>query len=56
MEFYENDTITAISTPFDECGIGIIRISGIDALGIAEQMFRNRNNKKVSIKKFFQVL
>ena len=51
MEFYENDTITAISTPFGEGGIGIIRISGIDALGIAEQMFRNRNNKKVSIKK-----
>lgn len=51
MEFYENDTITAISTPIGEGGIGIIRISGIDALVIAEQMFRNRNNKKVSIKK-----
>jgi len=50
MRFYEDDTITAISTPVGEGGIGIVRISGVKALNIAEQMFRNRKYSKVEIK------
>ncbi|MEA2021057.1 MAG: tRNA uridine-5-carboxymethylaminomethyl(34) synthesis GTPase MnmE [Candidatus Caldatribacteriota bacterium] len=50
MRFYEDDTITAISTPIGEGGIGIVRISGVKALNIAEQMFRNRKYSKVEIK------
>lgn len=34
-----NDTITAIATPSGEGGIGIIRISGKDALAIASNLF-----------------
>lgn len=34
-----NDTITAIATPPGEGGIGIVRISGKDALAIAMQLF-----------------
>lgn len=33
------DTIAAISTPLGEGGIGIVRISGSEALGIAEKLF-----------------
>ena len=51
MRFYGDDTITAISTPIGEGGIGIVRISGVKALNIAEQMFRNRKCNKVAIKK-----
>lgn len=35
-----NDTIAAISTPFGEGGIGVIRISGPDALAIGQKAFR----------------
>jgi len=38
---YINDTIAAISTPLGEGGIGIIRLSGKDAIQIAEKMFRS---------------
>jgi len=34
------DTIAAISTPLGEGGIGIVRISGPDALNIAEKIFK----------------
>ena len=34
-----NDTITALSTPLGEGGIGIVRLSGPDALAIAEKVF-----------------
>lgn len=34
-----NDTIAAISTPLGEGGIGIVRITGNDALNIAEKIF-----------------
>jgi tRNA modification GTPase len=36
----EQDTICAVSTPPGEGGIGIIRISGKDALSIAEKVFK----------------
>jgi len=34
------DTITAISTPLGEGGIGIVRLSGKDAIKIAEKIFK----------------
>lgn len=37
----EFDTIAAISTPLGEGGIGIIRISGKDAISIANKIFRS---------------
>jgi len=36
------DTIAAISTPLGEGGIGIVRISGKDALKVADKIFRGR--------------
>jgi tRNA modification GTPase len=35
------DTITAISTPLGEGGIGIVRISGPEAISIADSIFRS---------------
>ena len=43
-----DDTIAAISTPIGEAGIGIVRISGKDALKIADKIFASKNNKKPS--------
>ncbi|RLB19751.1 MAG: tRNA uridine-5-carboxymethylaminomethyl(34) synthesis GTPase MnmE [Deltaproteobacteria bacterium] len=39
----EADTIAAIATPVGQAGIGIIRISGPEALKIAKRIFRPRN-------------
>lgn len=41
-------TIAAICTAQGEGGIGVIRISGDDALRIADKIFKNINNKKVT--------
>ena len=38
-----HDTIAAIATPYGESGIGIVRISGPEAKGIAERIFRPRS-------------
>ncbi len=37
---FENDTIAAISTPVGQGGIGIVRISGPQAIAIADMIFR----------------
>ena len=42
------DTIVAVSTPIGEGGIGIIRLSGADALKIADEIFVSRDNKRPS--------
>ncbi|MCM8781272.1 MAG: tRNA uridine-5-carboxymethylaminomethyl(34) synthesis GTPase MnmE [Candidatus Omnitrophica bacterium] len=42
------DTIAAISTPLGESGIGIVRLSGKDALTIADKIFFAKDNKKPS--------
>ena len=34
------DTIAAISTPLGEAGIGLVRLSGPEALAIARRLFR----------------
>lgn len=50
MNLRENDTITAISTPIGESGIGIVRISGPKAIEIARNIFRDKklNKKKIA--------
>ncbi len=41
----EEDTICAVSTPPGEGGIGIIRISGKDAIAFASRLFRTHDEK-----------
>ena len=41
------DTIAAAATAMGSAGIGIIRISGTDALAVLEKVFRPKNEKKV---------
>jgi len=43
-----NDTIAAVSTPLGEGGIGIVRLSGRRALGIADKIFVSKERKKPS--------
>jgi tRNA modification GTPase len=43
-----NDTIVAISTPIGEGGIGIVRLSGKDALKIVDKIFVSKDNKRPS--------
>ncbi|MBQ7320741.1 MAG: tRNA uridine-5-carboxymethylaminomethyl(34) synthesis GTPase MnmE [Clostridia bacterium] len=43
-----NDTIAAISTPHGKGGVAVIRISGTDAIPIAERVFRPKNGKTLS--------
>ena len=45
---YEETTIAAIATSPGEGGIGIIRISGIDACCIADKIFQARGGTKPS--------
>ncbi len=44
----KNSTITAISTAQGEGGIGVIRISGDDAITIADKVFKSVSGKKLS--------
>src|SRR5512135_1703980 len=39
------DTIAAISTPLGPGGIGIVRISGPQALAVAQRLFRRKGGK-----------
>jgi len=43
-----DDTITAVSTPIGEGGIGIVRLSGERAIEIADKVFEAKNGKKVA--------
>lgn len=43
----EFDTIAAISTPLGEGAIGIVRISGSDALAIAQKIYRGKDLSQV---------
>lgn len=43
----EFDTIAAISTPLGEGAIGIVRISGSDALAIAQKIYRGKDLSRV---------
>ena len=42
----QNDTIAAIATAMSPSGIGIIRISGDDALSVIDRIYKSKNNKK----------
>ncbi|HGO5799484.1 tRNA uridine-5-carboxymethylaminomethyl(34) synthesis GTPase MnmE [Streptococcus pyogenes] len=44
----EFNTITAISTPLGEGAIGIVRLSGTDALAIAQSVFKGKNLEQVA--------
>ena len=44
-------TIAAISTAMSNSGIGIVRMSGPEAFEIADQIYRGKNNKKLSSQK-----
>ena len=43
---YREDTIAAIATPGSGSGIGVIRISGENAISVAEKIFQSKNKKK----------
>ena len=43
----KSDTIAAIATAMSPAGIGIVRISGDDALNIIDKIYRSPSNKKV---------
>ena len=47
----EFDTITAISTPLGEGAIGIVRLSGTDAVAIANKVFKGKNLESVTFPK-----
>jgi tRNA modification GTPase len=53
---FEQDTICAVSTPSGEGGIGIIRISGKDAIKIASGVFNPRKSKDFNTVKTHSVL
>lgn len=42
----KTDTIAAIATALSDSGIGIIRISGSEAIGIADKIYVSKNRKK----------
>jgi tRNA modification GTPase len=45
---FDNDTIAAISTPLGHSGIGIVRVSGKDAIKIVEKIFVSPKKKPLS--------
>lgn len=49
MRLYIGDTIAAISTPVGEGGIGIIRLSGDEAIAIAEKIIRRKAGRSGKI-------
>ncbi len=50
-----DDTIVAISTPIGESGIGIVRLSGRDALAIADNIFLSKNKGSPSVFKSYTI-
>ena len=47
---FKNDTIAAIATAMSDSGIGIVRISGEDAVIIVDEIYRNAKNERVLLK------
>ena len=46
---FETETIAAVATAMSNSGIGIIRISGDEAITIADKIFKSvKENKKLS--------
>lgn len=48
MKSYDTDTIAAVSTGLGSAGIGIVRISGPQAVAIGEKLFRSVSGKALS--------
>ena len=46
----KTDTIAAIATAMSDSGIGIVRVSGEDAIEIVDKIYRNAKNERVLIK------
>lgn len=54
---FKKDTIAAIATGMTNAGIGIIRISGEDAIAVADKVFRAKNpDKKLAMTKSYSAL
>ena len=51
MLYNDTQTIAAISTAVTESGIGIVRISGEQAIEIADRIYRGKNGKKLADQK-----
>ncbi len=50
---FETDTIAAISTPLGEGGIGVVRLSGPEAIAVADKIFRSKKDRSVEKQKSF---
>lgn len=50
MEKYENETIAAIATALSDFGIGIVRISGENAIYIIDNIFRSAAGRRILTK------
>ena len=50
MENFEKETIVAIATALSDSGIGIVRISGENAIYIVDSIFRSASGKKILTK------
>ena len=50
MSSFKTDTIAAIATAMSDSGIGIIRVSGEDAVNIVDKIYRNVKNENVLTK------
>ena len=48
LKYSLSDTIAAIATSIGESGIGIVRISGKNALAVADKVFISKDGKKSS--------
>jgi tRNA modification GTPase len=55
LKEFDQDTIAAISTPMGEGGLGVIRLSGKDAIAIADKIFESKKKMPVSDQKAFTV-
>ncbi|MFH1644934.1 MAG: tRNA uridine-5-carboxymethylaminomethyl(34) synthesis GTPase MnmE [Candidatus Omnitrophota bacterium] len=47
MKIFNDDTIVAVSTPPGESGIGIVRVSGREAIAVADLVFRAKSGQKL---------
>ena len=53
---YGDDTIAAISTPIGHGGIGIVRMSGLGSLSIADKVFKPSKKTNVAKAKAFSIM
>ena len=55
LKEFDQDTITAISTPLGEGGIGVIRLSGPESIAVADKIFRSTKKTLVKDQESFSV-